>query len=380
MGKENDMRNRLYAMLAVALLILGSGCQPSNDGSVPSSPAGLEEAQQIDLNSPTGGFTSADEEPAFGEPDKFGALSDESAVQDPYESNAGIQNMLRAKGARLYEFRAVWGRLSDLSDTNATDPCPLDWSGTLHLEGGVIIIEKAIAFEPEDSISRVDRSTISWVSRTGPHVDGIQVKLVIPARPLDSLITPQLELSTGPYSKTFTLEELVALSLVEPVDTCGNAISITSVLTPAGCPHGQLMGAWAMTPPDTLSPSDSSNADGILLGVFRGVWVGAHGLVSGYLKGVYGLNGSGERVFFGKYIDPQGHFRGILRGTFGPPRDPALDGGADADAKRPHGWFAGEWIDGTVDVQGKLRGHWIAAEDGKGLFHGVWGMRCSENL
>jgi len=373
------MRNGLYALLAVALVILGSGCQPSNDGSAPLSPAGLE-SQQIDLNSPTGGLTSADEEPAFGEPDEFTALSNESAAQDPYESDDGIQNILRARGARLYDFRAVWGRLTDLSDSSAADPCPLDWSGTLHFEGGIIIVEKAIAFEPEDSIRRIDRSTISWVSRTGPHIDGIQVKLVLPARPVDSLITPQLELSTGPYSRTFTLRELVALSLVEAVDECGNGISITSVLTPIGCPHGQLMGAWRMTPPDTLSPSDSSSVDGVVQGIFRGVWVGRHGLISGYLKGVYGLNAAGERVFFGKYIDLQGHFMGILRGTFGPPADLALDGAAVTNARRPHGWFAGEWIDGKVNVQGKLRGHWIAAKDGKGLFHGVWGMRCSENL
>jgi hypothetical protein len=374
------MRNSLYAMLAAALVIIGAGCQPSSDGSVSSDPAGLESAQEIDLNSPTGGFTFTDEAPAFGEPGEFEALVDEDAVQDPYESDPGIQNMMRARGARLFEFRAVWGLLANLTDTSAADPCPLDWSGTLHLEGGIVIIKQAIAFEPGDSISRVDRSTISWVSRTGPHVDGIHVRLVVPARPVDSLVVPVLELSMGPYSKTFTLEELVALNLVEPVDECGNAISIASVLAPDRCPHGQLMGGWKAMIPDTLSHSDSTNVDGIVQGVFRGVWVGAHGLIGGYLKGIYGLNAAGERVFFGKYIDRQGHFMGILRGTFGPPDEISPGESPSANAKRPHGWFAGEWIDKNIDVQGKLRGRWIAAEDGKGLFHGIWGMRCSQSL
>jgi len=301
-------------------------------------------------------------------------------VQDPYESNPGVQNILRARGARLFEFRAIWGRLANLTDSSAADTCPLDWSGTLRLEGGIIIIKQAIAFEPGDSISRIDKSTISWVSRTGPGIDGIHVRLVVPARSVDSLVTPMLKLSAGPYSRTFTMEELVALNLVEPVDECGNAISIASVLAPFGCPHGQLMGGWKATPPDTLTSSDSTNVDGMVLGVYRGVWVGAHGLIGGYLRGVFGINAAGERVFFGKYIDLQGHFMGILRGTFGKPGEFALDEASTGRAGRPHGWFSGEWIDENINVQGRLRGHWIAAEEGKGLFHGIWGMRCSRNL
>lgn len=374
------MRYGLYALLVAALAMLGSGCQPSSDGAVSSIPAGSESAQVIDLNSPTGGLTPTDEEPAFGEAGEFEALANEASVRDPYENDAGVQNMLRVRGARLFQFRAIWGRLPSLIDTSATDRCPVDWSGTLHLEGGIIVIKKTIAFEPADSIMRVDRSTISWVSHTGPHVDGIHVQLVIPARPVDSLAAIRLELKTGPYSRTFTIEELVALNLVVPVDRCGNAISITSVLAPVGCPHGQLMGGWKATPPDTVSQPDSTNAGGVVQGVFRGVWVGAHGLISGHLKGVYGLNSSGERVFFGKYIDSKGRFMGILRGTFGPSGEMALDEDPNGNVRRPHGRFAGEWIDGKVNVQGRLRGHWIAAEDGRGLFHGVWGMRCSENL
>jgi len=373
------MGNRFYVMLAVVLLLLGSGCQRSSDGTVPVSPAGSETTEQIDLNSPTGGFSSTDEEPAFGEPDKFASLMDESAVEDSCERNH--RDMLSRNGVRIFQFRALWGYLANICDSTAADPCPLDWSGSLHLEGGIIIIKNTIAFESEDSISRVDSSTISWVSHTGPGVDGIHVKLAVPPL-LDSLITPQLELSTGPYSRTFTLAELIALHLVEPVDSCGNAISIASVLTAIRCPHGQLMGSWEKTAPDTLSPEDSTNVDGIVQGVFRGVWIGEHGSIGGYLKGIYGLNGSDEPVFFGKYIDTAGHFQGILRGSFGSRQPGKLDCDRDRGRRerRPHGWFAGEWIDDNVNVQGKLRGHWIAGDDGKGLFHGVWGMRCSENL
>ena len=379
LGKEIGMRSRFYVMFAVVLLLLGAGCQRSSDGTLPVNPAGSETTEQFDLNSPTGGFSSMDEDPAFGEPDEFASLMEETAVEDSCEYHH--RDRLQRAGVRLFQFRAVWGYLADMCDSAAADPCPLDWSGSLHFEGGIILMKNTISFEPEDAISRVDSSTISWVSRTGPGVDGIHVQLAL-LPPLDSLITPQLELSTGPYSRTFTLAELVALHLVEPVDSCGNAISIASVLTAVRCPHGHLMGSWKKIAPDTLTSEDSTNVDGIVLGVFRGVWIGEHGRIGGYLKGIYGLNGSDEPVFFGKYIDTAGHFKGILRGEFG--SRPSVSNACDRDRvrceRRPRGWFAGEWIDDRVNVQGKLRGHWIADEDGKGLFHGVWGMRCSENL
>jgi hypothetical protein len=260
----------------------------------------------------------------------------------------------------------------------------MDWSGTLHMNGGLIVVERAIAFERNDSIARIDSATIGWISHTGPHFDGIQVKLVVP---LDSAFcggcTPSLELSTGPYSRTFSLAELLALDVLSPVDSCGNAISITSVLVPPGCPHGQLMGAWDATDLDSLAAADTLANGGIVEGVFRGVWIGQGGRIGGHLKGVFGTNGDGKRVFFGKYIDLTGRFMGILRGSVISPLRPAFDNGPGdgrddpARIRRPRGWFFGEWIDENLNVQGKLMGRWMASEAGKGFFHGIWGMRCS---
>ncbi len=375
------MTKGLLAILASVLLIAGFGCQ--NDSTPPSS--ALPE-QGIDLNSPTGGLSTSNEAPAFGEPGKFAVLSNEKCVDDPYGDDMDCDDSLRARGAKLYEFRAIWGRLAEMRDSTLANPCPLDWSGTLHMDGGVIVIEKTIAFEADDSISRVDSSTISWVSNTGPGVDGIHVKLVVPS---DSSFcggcTPMLELSTGPYSRTFTLDELFALNMVSPVDTCGNAMSITSVLEPLGCPHGQLMGAWELLPSDSLTPADSLETGGTVLGVLRGVWFARGGLIRGHVKGVFGLNSAGESVFFGKYIDLTGRFMGIVRGTYASKTPPvALDGGngrggdKHRELKRDRGRFAGEWIDASVNVQGRLKGRWISSETGKGYFHGIWGMRCDD--
>ncbi|MFA4947128.1 MAG: hypothetical protein WC674_01305 [Candidatus Krumholzibacteriia bacterium] len=373
----------LFSIFAIALLVAGFGCQ--NDSV---SPAPALQEQAIDLDSPTGGLSTSDEAPAFGEPDKFAAFSTVASFDDPIEK-CGRADSLQARGARFFEFRAIWGRLADVNDTSGADPCPLDWSGTLHLDGGIIVIQRTIAFEEDDSISRIDSSTIAWVSHTGPHVDGIQVRLIVPSgSSLCIGCTPTLELSTGPYSRSFTIDELLALDVVSPVDTCGNAISITSVLTPPGCPHGQLMGAWSKTPLDSLTSADSLENGGVVQGTFRGVWVGRGGRISGHLKGVFGLNGAGERVFFGKYIDLTGRFMGILRGKAGfrgasaLDRDPGNGGGPgnDRGIRPPRGWFAGEWIDAKANVQGKLKGRWIASEEGKGFFHGIWGMRCGRGF
>jgi len=372
--KERIMRSSLLVLFAVSLLIIAPGCRLTEDtssspGSVPPPDEGM-----IDLDSPTGGLTTSNEAPAFGESSKYEMLADERPIDDPIESSFEYRNALRAGGARVFDFRALWGHLARIVDSTATGPCPLDWSGSLRLEGGIIAIEKAIAFEPDDSLMRVDRSTIRWISHTGPHVDGIQVKLVVPPPlPADSTGVdrpdPRLILTTPLYRRTFTLDELIALNLVVPVDRCGNGISMTSILVPLRCPHGHLAGAWETAAPDTTESGD------IILGVFRGIWIGNRGIIAGHLRGFYGLNSAGKKVFFGKYIDLDGTFQGILRGTFG--RNPECA----TDDIRPRGWFIGEWMAENTAIQGRLKGHWIAdREAGAGLFHGNWGMRCSTNL
>jgi len=374
---EVDMTKRiLAATAALAFVAFVSGCFSSEDS--PTSPYPVPQAPEsgVDLDSPTGGFTTSDEAPAFGEPEQYEALSLEEPVNDPIENTSEYQTQFRARGARIFEFRAVWGALWNLDDSTRTDPCPLDWSGTLALEGGVIAVHRTIAFEPEDSLYRVDPSTIGWVSGTGPHVDGIHVKLVVPPPPPGDSASadraaPRLVLITGPFSRTFAIEELAALRLIEPVDRCGNGISIASVAQPPLCPHGQLAGAWKLLPPDSIAPPDSN---GVVYGHFRGVWIGAGGRIAGHLRGVFGVNSDGARVFFGKYIDTSGRFMGILRGEYGA-RPEEIEG-----CRYPRGFFAGEWI-GRADVIGRLRGHWMMdAENGAGCFHGVWGMNCSPNL
>ena len=141
------------------------------------------------------------------------------------------------------------------------------------------------------------------------------------------------------------------------------------------------MGGWKSMPPDTLvavrfdrTSTASCRACSEVYGL-----PGAHGLIGGYLKGVFGVNARRRAACSSGSTSIR---RDISWESSAAPSDQpceiALSDGPNGKAKRPHGWFAGEWIDGNINVQGKLRGHWIAAEERKGLFHGIWGMRCSE--
>jgi hypothetical protein len=374
--KRTMKRNLLASLIVIAsLLVLSSGCQWLNDTT---SPEPVETTEVIDLDSPTGGFTVLDEEPAFGEDELYEPMLNEIAVDDTTADCDSVKSLTRNRHALHFRLRALWGNLSlTYGDavTAESEYCPLDWSGGMHIDGGAIVIERLIAFECDDSITRENLSTISWVSNTGPHVDGIQVSLVVPWGPADSTETyvePKLTIETGPYSRTFTMEELKELNLIEPVDDCGNGISIASQVLPAFCPRGFLAGVWKNVPPDTIPPADTTDTEKIVLGKFRGIWISERGGPGGYLRGVFGKNSDGERVFFGKYIDMTGRFVGILKGYYG--QSPVLA----ADTVNPYGFFQGVWINKDLMLAGRLKGHWISDEPGSGFFHGIWGADCTE--
>lgn len=380
------MKRILLVCLLVTFMVSGSGCRLTDGGPSSPVPDTNEPAETgFDLDSPTGGFSYSDEEPAFGEIEEYEPMTNETAIEDACLEDETVKNIINCKGAKKFRFRAIWGHLANgYRDTTVTNPCPLDWSGTLHLDGGIIIIEKVIAFEPMDYVKRVDRSTIGWISCTGPHVDGIQVRLVVPpGHDVDSLknsIEPKLILTTGPFSRTFTLEELMALNVMVPVDRCGNGISINSHIIPPHCPHGHLLGVWRRIARDTTDSDttvavvDTTETEKKILGVYRGIWISERGHMAGYLKGVFGINSAGEQVFFGKYVNLQGEFKGIIKGEYG--RSPDLT----ADAAHPHGWFHGHWFGRDRIVQGRLKGKWFSNGAGYGYFHGVWGMNCSNRL
>lgn len=373
-------------MLILAFALITIGCETT----VTDPPAPADETEQttvIDLDSQTGGLSESDEQVAFGDLDSYAMLDGEREYDDPLGNEEQIMNMERRDGVRIYRLRALWGKVMlAAADTVDTECCTLDWSGGMRLAGGVVVVERIILFEPGEYVTRVSPSTIRWNSRTCPHVDGLQVRLIVPpvispddagGNP-DSTDTaePMLTIRTGPFSRSFTLEELEALRLLEPVDRCNDYMAIGSHRILPGCPHGYLLGAWTRSAePDTLVDPGTGETRGVVLGFFKGVWVGERGWAVGHLRGFYGLNSAGEMKFFGKYINMSGEFMGILAGDWGP--YPTF---ADTGPYGGIGWFEGLWFGRNHVVYGRLKGEWIIDGPGAGYFKGLWARNCSEAM
>ena len=199
------MRRLLLAISIIALLVMAYGCQWLDTGTAPET---ASSEQIIDLDSPTGGFTFTDEEPAFGEAELFEPMFNEIAVNDSTADSTQVKELFRHRNVKIFRLRSIWGHListyEDTLETRETEYCPVDWSGMMKLEGGAILIERIIAFDEGDCVSRDDVGTISWTSWTGPHIDGLQVMLVVPWGPEDSTETyvePKLLFETGPFSR-----------------------------------------------------------------------------------------------------------------------------------------------------------------------------------
>ena len=93
------------------------------------------------------------------------------------------------------------------------------------------------------------------------------------------------------------------------------------------------------------------------------------GLNMGHVKGFYGVNKEGEKVFFGKWISRSGRFRGILRGRY------------DNGRERSAGWFAGRWIGRDLRVHGEVKGEWRRNDECHGgFFRGQWRVNCRPML
>ena len=109
------------------------------------------------------------------------------------------------------------------------------------------------------------------------------------------------------------------------------------------CAHGTLRGRWHRV----------EDGRGRLIGVVSD----AEGEPIGHVRGVYGRRASGEQVFFGKYIDRDGRFRGLFGGGYG------------------EGHFAGRWIVRPDQEHGRLAGFYRETIEGPetgGLFLGRW--------
>lgn len=351
---------RSAAILLSAALILASGCSGNDPDSTTPDPNSTD--GRIDLESEFGGFDSRNEAPAFGDPSLAATLSLEASVDDPAPAlEAGMAD----PGNYLYSVTIRWGVLGTGMgpEGDADDPLaePTDWSGSLAVSRGQLQIVRVVAWEREDRIElpRSNPSLIEWASTTHGNYDGIRVlvrRLPTRAGAPDDTLTFKTPLVT----KSFPLAELADLDFeVETGNANGEAVRFEGWEAPRFMnSRGFVGGSWGWAEDDSV-------------GHFAGRWVGVRGEVSGFLRGVYGQNDAGEKVFFGKYIDRNGNFQGFVRGHWATTR------GADRDGPSV-GSFRGEWLSGDASPEriGALHGVWRLRDNGRGAFDGRWCVGC----
>lgn len=373
------MRSRFpWPVLGLTLAALAlAGCGTQGDGGPAAGPDPADPWTALDLDAEYGGLTPRDEPVAFGDPALAAELAAD-AGQDAGDPLAADPEVLAlealaatppdsgaAPRPRFTFLRVVWGQLQSPADTLASPqegPETLDWSGSLRVDRGVIVVRRVILFErPGDHLvyPRPDRRAVAWVSRTGRHHDGLLVEIIEPpARPDSTGALPppnRLHFDTPPLSVTFDVAALAGLERIVPVAPEGNAVRFSGfgLLAPYGCPKGFLGGLW--------------RAEGDSSGTFQGRWMNLHGRLAGFVRGGWGYDGAGERVLVGKWIDRDGRFRGLLRGRWEPGAEPGQGG------------FRGHWANAAGTREGLFGGQYLCLPDRPGgSFAGRWATLCDD--
>lgn len=354
----------LYALvlLVAAGTVWVSGC--STPGTPEDTSLNIDEiinrTEAPDLNDAFGGFNMKDESPAFGDASMLAEYGEDETYDDPFANDAQVRNMEMPDREQIF-LMITWGNLH----RDSTVAGPTDWSGALKVDNGMVLLKRTIRFERNDMIlPRTSRDLLEWQSHTHLGMDGVLVKihphptLANSAAVTDTIDSTSVVISfkTAPLSVEFTLADLPNLDRVVTLDD-GNAVAFTAIyIVPNSCPAGFLRGEWRNRP----------ERQG---GVFRGRWATADGQVKGFIKGIYGRNDAGEKVFYGKMIDDNGRFQGIVRGQW--ENEPGINAG----------WFAGRWVDRHLDIRGALKGEWRRSDRCHGgFFRGRWAMDCRDVL
>lgn len=387
----NGKKSFLTTIITATVLVMAglmAGCSSDETSLTAASQTGVDDFEQMDLNQEYGGLTASDEEIAFGDEVLKAMLlaEDQDVVDDPLANDPIVLDMEeRSRHRNQYGegerpkftyLRLRWGMLRGLADvTTEGPPCDMtDWTGTLRTDRGLVVVKRLIKFEfPADHVvfPRLDRQTVAFVSHTWCHFDGLLIQIIEP--PADDSTRPEvankLYIDTPAYQGEFLVSELAGMDEVIEVDELGNKIHLNGfgLEDIEVCPKGFLSGRFRHVPEDE-SASLSADGESQRFGSFAGAWISLNGRLRGFMRGGYGMNADGERVFIGKLIDRRGNFQGLMRGGW----EPAAD-------SRDLGEFQGRWVTRRGQVEGILggRAHPVEGYPG-GFYEGRWTTLCDE--
>ena len=299
------------------------------------SPTPVEEVT-ADLELDNGGFDTVDEAAVFGLDATFAEASIEGATDVADEMSADVTAMDLAS-AEGHDIALVWGRLpADPTATEATD-----WSGTLELSRGGMMIRRRLGFEEvtDHVLPRTRRDLIEFTSRTRPFADGLVLR-IFDDRPADAEpIRLTYRSNDGTRVNVIELRALRDGPVVRDAGD-GNRMIAAGRRRNDACAHGVMRGRWhAMAP----------NA-----GVYLGVVANAAGEPIGHVRGIYGERRNGDSVLFGKFIDRDGRFTGVINGNY-------HDGAFEArwlDRQGDHGLVKGVFFEGATLRAGAYVARW----------------------
>ena len=340
-------------ILAAAALFAGA-CQQTDD----------TDDLEAQLGEHFAGLTVDDESPMFGEQATFEALGEAEA--DPVDIATGdaveleasnqadeIAAMAQDEALTEEERPLAWGLLVNWGrqnlDRDATDITV--WNPTLHTDCGVLAVRRLVAMEEGEGVARprVDQQTVSFRSATRPSFDGAILVLAARSANAACLETGVLRFESDALDAPIEvpLAGLDDLELRQPVGDGMHVVMLAHRLEPARdgrCVHGTLVGRWRRAIGDDGEPRRN-------LGRFHGRVLDEVGELRGHVRGIWGVarrgRFEGRQVMFGKFIDRDGRFNGLLAGRWG------------------EGRFGGGWhlTPRFLDLRGRFMGVYTDAGD-----------------
>jgi len=291
-----------------------------------------------DLELENGGFDTTDELAEFGMTAVYAEAAIEGDADVSDEMTTDVTTMDVA-GAEAHDIALVWGRLPP--DASATDA--RDWSGTLELSRGGMLIRRKLGFEEitDRVLPRTRRDLIEVRSITRPFADGLVLRIFDDRQGDAEPIRLTYRSADGTREHVIELRDLRDGPVVRD-DGDGNRMIAVGRRRNDQCAHGVMRGRWhAMAP----------NA-----GVYLGVVANAAGQPIGHVRGIYGERRNGDSVMFGKFIDRDGRFTGVISGNY-------HDGAFEArwlDRQGDRGVLEGLFFDGPSLRGGAYVARWAA--------------------
>ena len=293
-----------------------------------------------DLEKANGGLDTVDEAPSFGaEPDlTAAAIEPDTGATDTLAGDPATTAMDHpGTGFRVV---VLWGKLP--ADRGAD--VARDWSGSIKVSRGGLVVRHTIGFEDATdhllprAATAVD--TVAFQSVTRPFVDGLALTVLDNAPSTTSSQTLTYTASTGGATYTLDLAQLASGPIVIDAGDGFKMIAVGHRRRADACDAGFMRGRW-----HALSSH---------LGNYLGVVTNEDGERVGHVRGIFGQRRNGDAVLFGKFIDREGHFRGLLVGSY-------ADGQYRArwiDRQGDHGAAHGAYFEGATATSGTFLGRW----------------------